>query len=286
MVKVVHYPHQTGTVLQCHTLQYQNSSFPSSIAAWNSLPPDTGSISTLSSFFPKPSERHKSLEITDVHFPHGRVEVRVPEIERRQNYIQKISSNHPLLPIALDCLKDEDVERPSAQQLSERLASIKDTLQYKASQLGTRVSEEKLDRNSSEDNAQKLEVQRKALDNLLQENNQIISAKDNEIQKLRVQLQEADEVVKEREKQTACVRQQLEECEQVIAQLVGRIAELEQEINHSLTRPQVSSAFVEASKKEEAKTSKSIKLRWRKAANAPSNVVRCHRWQYDIHQRW
>ena len=232
-------------------------------------------VQILTRVFPKPSERHKSIEITDVHFPHaiGRVEIRVPEIERRQNHIQKISSNHPLLPISLDCLKDDDIERPSAQQLCGRLASLKDTLQYKESQQGTQVSEEELGRNSFEDKAQKFqEVQQK--DNLLKEKDQIISANDNEIQKLRMQLQEADKVAKEREKQTACVRQQLEECEQVIAQLVGRIAELEQEISHSLPRPQISSVFVEASRKEEVKGSKTIKLRWRKAANAPSNVVR------------
>ena len=36
--------------LQCHSLQYQNSFFPSSIAEWNSLPPDVVSIPTLPSF--------------------------------------------------------------------------------------------------------------------------------------------------------------------------------------------------------------------------------------------
>ena len=53
--KVLHYPSRTVHTraivpLQCHSLQYQNSFFPSTIAAWNSLPPDTVSSPTLLSF--------------------------------------------------------------------------------------------------------------------------------------------------------------------------------------------------------------------------------------------
>ena len=55
------------------------------------------------------------------------LKLRIPEIERRQNHISKVDPNHPLLQIAIDCLKDADVERPSAQQLCERLAPLKET---------------------------------------------------------------------------------------------------------------------------------------------------------------
>ena len=53
--RVLHYPSRTVhsqaiVPLQYHTLQFQNSFFPSSIAAWNSLPPVTVSNSTLPSF--------------------------------------------------------------------------------------------------------------------------------------------------------------------------------------------------------------------------------------------
>ena len=57
----------------------------------------------------------------------------VSEIERRQNHISKIDPNHTLLPIALDCLKDRDVERPSAQQLCEGVATLKEDPQYSES---------------------------------------------------------------------------------------------------------------------------------------------------------
>ena len=47
--------------------------------------------------------------------------MRLAEVDRRQNHISQVDPNNPLLPIALDCLKDEDIERPSAQQLCERV---------------------------------------------------------------------------------------------------------------------------------------------------------------------
>lgn len=43
---------------------------------------------------------------------------RISEIRRRENHINEIASGHPLLSIALDCLKDVDIERPSTAQLS------------------------------------------------------------------------------------------------------------------------------------------------------------------------
>ena len=62
----------------------------------------------------------------------------VSEIERRQNHIGEIDPNHPLKQVALDCLKDRDVECPSAQQLCERVASLKEDPQYSE---GVRVVE-------------------------------------------------------------------------------------------------------------------------------------------------
>ena len=57
----------------------------------------------------------------------------VSEIERRQNHIGEIDPNHPLKQVALDCLKDRDVERPSARQLCARVAALKEYPQYRVS---------------------------------------------------------------------------------------------------------------------------------------------------------
>jgi len=83
--------------------------------------------------FPDPSQRFKTMEINDPRFPTGRVKVPVPEIDRRQSHIDLIRLAHPLLQVALDCLKDMDRERPSAQELCHHLAALKETPQYSES---------------------------------------------------------------------------------------------------------------------------------------------------------
>ena len=57
----------------------------------------------------------------------------VPELKRQQNHINETDLNHPLKQVALDCLKDRDVEHPSTQQLCERVAALKEDPQYSES---------------------------------------------------------------------------------------------------------------------------------------------------------
>ena len=74
--------------------------------------------------FPNPGDRRKEIQLNQPGLP-PIVEVPVPELERRQNHIDEIDPNHPLKQVALDCLKGRDTERPSAQQLCERVAALK-----------------------------------------------------------------------------------------------------------------------------------------------------------------
>ena len=85
-------------------------------------------IQTLTKMFPKPGGR--MITVDDPRYPQAALKMCVPEIERRQNHISQIDPNHSLLPVALDCLKDRDIERPSAQQLCERIGALKKCPQY------------------------------------------------------------------------------------------------------------------------------------------------------------
>ena len=89
-------------------------------------------VQTITQEFPKPGDRRKRIQINQPGLP-PIVEVPISEIERRRNHISEIDPNHTLLQVALDCLKDEDVERPSAQQLCERIAALKEHPQYSES---------------------------------------------------------------------------------------------------------------------------------------------------------
>ena len=78
---------------------------------------------------------HILLELFDPQFPSQRIRARVlvPEQERRQSHISLIPAAHPLRPIALDCIKDRDAERPTAEQLCETLKQFKSTPLYASS---------------------------------------------------------------------------------------------------------------------------------------------------------
>ena len=82
-------------------------------------------IQILTRQFPNPTE-----EIRFVHDPrYDKVQVLVPETERLQAHLQLIPDTHSLKPLALQCLKNE-MQRPSALQLSERLSELKQAPQY------------------------------------------------------------------------------------------------------------------------------------------------------------
>lgn len=82
-------------------------------------------IQILTRQFPEPRVRYKRLTVNHPELPsgHGTVEARVPEKERRQSHINLVDGDHPLLPIALVCLSDNELERPEAQELCHRVAA-------------------------------------------------------------------------------------------------------------------------------------------------------------------
>jgi uncharacterized protein (DUF3084 family) len=74
----------------------------------------------------------KTVHTNDPQFPSGIIEVRVSEVERQHNHISQIDNDQPLMLIANNCLKDDDTisKRPSAQQLLERVAVLKESPEY------------------------------------------------------------------------------------------------------------------------------------------------------------
>ena len=81
--------------------------------------------------FPNPTDATTTVE--DLRSPTGIIHMPVPERERRRKDIDLVDPNHPLLPLALHCLKDRDTERPSANELCGRLATLKSEPRYASS---------------------------------------------------------------------------------------------------------------------------------------------------------
>ena len=84
--------------------------------------------------FPKPGNRRKKVSVPKTkHVPSGRAEVLVSEVERRNLDMVSIDRTHQLLLISLDCLKDDDKARPTAEDLCSRLSAVKETEKYQES---------------------------------------------------------------------------------------------------------------------------------------------------------
>ena len=138
--------------------------------------------------FPKPGDRHKTIGISDPRFPSGTIRVVVAEVKRRENHISQLDPNHPLRPVILHCLEDKDVNRPSSEELCDRIAALKESVEYSRN-----ICEPELALvDDKEQEVMKLHDQLRSLKlhftQLLEQRDGIVSARELEIQQLRQQM--------------------------------------------------------------------------------------------------
>jgi hypothetical protein len=242
-------------------------------------------IQTMTRLFPQPGDRRKEIEIENV----GLVEKRISELERRQNHISKIDPNHPLKAIALSCLKDKDVERPSAEELCRRIASVKRSPKYSESvREGEEQSHEIAQREESlrQQHAQQIEGLQRIIQTQLvrlDEKDRAMEEKDRTIQENNWALKEKDRAVEETiaagQQEIQQLRQQLREKihqlederkgkDSKILKLTRRISALELQLEMVQAQQSVASGGAEG------KTS--IKLKWMKGKNAPCKICSIH----------
>ena len=250
--------------------------------------------------FPKPSNRKRRVSISHPDLPSDTiVEVPILEIERRQNHISTIDPNHILLPIVHDCLKNRDVERPSGQQLCERVAVLKEDPQYSES---VRVAEARglaeQDRSDERDrelrslrqqySQQIQDLQRSQMSHLA-EKDQIIVRRDQSIIQKDQALREKDEIITELKQQVSETERErdvvIEEKERELRQKVSEINQFERQlgsVNQQLEEServiaqfqrqiaeleQLRSATDTSSSSKEQRTS--FKLTWREGEKTP-----------------
>ena len=187
--------------------------------------------------FPDPGPRTYTVELNDPRFPSGRALVEVPELERRKAHIDPIDPTHPLLRVALDCLKDKEEPRPTAEQLCSRLIALKgstayqDRLQQTPEELAAqtppaRVGELEQQLREREDRVEDLTRQVEQLqlqsreahqkDELIRQKNMLIQQKDEENIHLQGQLQATRQ---ENEQVVAALQQSVEQKDQQIREL-------------------------------------------------------------------
>ena len=166
-------------------------------------------IQVCTRLWPEPGPRNQL--VPDSRSPTGMTDMPVLETERRKNHIDKINPTHMMLPIAVDCLHYQENDRPSSEELCQRLAGLKESREYRESkhriqnansdqvllltqqlQIKDRQILEK-DRSLQQ---QKRMLREKESESLrrVQENNRALQQKDNKIQ-------EQDRLLQQKERQ-------------------------------------------------------------------------------------
>ena len=244
-------------------------------------------IQILTRQFPDPTDRFRTVQDTRYD---EEVRLVVPETQRRHVHLQLISDTHPLKPLALQCLKKKDRERPSAQQLSERLSELKLAPQYTESmqqaQAGSRDGgREEVDalRRQVVEVEQKIEQQareNRQLEQQLHGQRILTEAKTREVSQHQIlietkdrQLEESQRTLAAKERELQQKQQQLQVSEQLVAdfqqsleQKDRAIRDLQQTIPVTADTPQAATASA---------VEKDItKLKWREGKKAPEKMTR------------
>ena len=178
-------------------------------------------IQILTKKFPDPSDRLKEICTVDPQFPSGTVEVRVAEVERRQAHIKDIDANDPLLLIALDCLRDRETQRPSSQDLCDRITALKETAKYVES---VRSVAERVDRLREELEQQHVSEINDLKDEhaeQLEQKDKTISTQQEDIEQLTIENQQLKEQLQEKDKEIACIQREHLQALQIKTQAVN-----------------------------------------------------------------
>ena len=259
-------------------------------------------LQILSRQFPKPSNRKKRVPISLPGLPDNTmVEVPIPETERRQNHISEIDPNHTLLQVALNCLKDEDIERPSARQLCEKVAALKDNPQYSESVRAFEARSTAEQDRSSDERDRELRSLRQQYSRQVQDLQQIIESQTIQLDKKEQALREKDELIATEQQQLQLqvdenhqlmrerdqVVEEKKRIERQLGQINQQVEESERVIAHDQFQRQVPELHIRPAadatprSKKQSSSRAGIKLTWREGKKAPCKMDYSHHSAVD-----
>ena len=200
--------------------------------------------------------------------PTGKTEVPVLEPERRKNHIDLIDPAHSFLPIMMDCLDNNEEERPSADELCERLANLKETARLDESTYAAKSSQSditnELERQIMELRVTKEREIRELEEQFTMKNKQAEREIEHQDFMIATQTQQLLDKVRE----TDVLLNDITELQQINATLCGQIEQLHLQLQSALSanvRSQGSHIFSHTSK---------LELNWRGEENAPIRITK------------
>ena len=184
-------------------------------------------IQTITRKFPDPGPAMN--RVRDARYPMGWTNAPVSEVERRQSHLNIIPRTHPMLCVAVDCLKDIDSERPSAQQICRYLSALKEAPQYGQSLEG-RGGERDGEVHEREELIQQLRQENQERERAVREREREVREREGDIERLQSQLQRKEGEVREREREVREVREMAREREREVREVRGEIRSLQNEV--------------------------------------------------------
>ena len=157
--------------------------------------------------YPSPGPAMKEVQTDDPRSPTGTTQMPVLETERRKEHIDMIEPTHPLYRLAIECLAYREDDRPTADELCQSLAVLKESRDYIE-------TSERLSVNAPEVN-RALQRERNQLALQVEEKTREIEAKDQEITNGRRQIDDKDEEIVRLTMQLQEVKQRLTEYKQI-----------------------------------------------------------------------
>ena len=260
-------------------------------------------IQILTRQFPNPTDRHRMVYVAEFD---EMLKREVPDTERRKAHLQLIPEAHSLKPLALQCLKKKENERPSALQLCERLSELKQSSQYRESREQAEHSSEiqqlqlQLRGNTQEAREHQTRIveldntvdekdrQLQGKDRQLQEQQHTLQAKDRQLQQNQHALASRDEALERKERELQQTQQLVSEFQESLQQKDKTITELQRTISeHERKTQQLEQGAtasrdtppqqepVETRQTTVAAAQKDISnMRWREGKNAPEEMRR------------
>ena len=265
-------------------------------------------VQTQTRLYPNPGPRRR--EVPFPASPTGVTEVPVLDVERRKEQIDMISPAHPLLPVTTDCLKYDQEDRPSAQQLCQQLATLKEAPQYSESKQRVQESSSPVGNDTTDKDRTIRELQQQVCemgqviqgkdhviqqkdhviqqrDHVIWDNAQAIQEKDHVIQIKTIIIQDKELVISNRDTMLHALNRQLHDNEQVVSKVQQTLAQREKEnrdlreslsardsdindLQRQLQHLRVEQPQAKVGSKMAEK--RSIKLRWRDGGRAPEKM--------------
>ena len=185
--------------------------------------------------FPDPGLAMQVVE--DSRSPTGTTKMPVLDSERRKSHINLIDPTHALIPTALSCLSYLEKDRPSAEDLCQQLATIKETLRYmQLAHLREQNEEQGQQIHQLHQQLQTLQQELQTKDERLQDSQRCTHTLQQELQTKDQQLLDSQRQLRDSQRRTDTLQQELQDKQQQIQQLTYQVEEKQHTIDDRETQ--------------------------------------------------